>query len=184
MAKIVVGMTGASGSLYATRLMRHLKALNHTVEFVCTDAGKKVAYYEKSAECFDLADKVYSNEDYFAPIASGSYTYDGLVILPCSMGTLGKIASGVADNLLCRAADVRLKERRRLIIVPREMPFSGLHLQNMARLAEWGACILPACPHFYHHPQNIEDLVDTVLARVLDQLELEHSIGERWGENT
>jgi 4-hydroxy-3-polyprenylbenzoate decarboxylase len=177
-----VGVTGASGSIYAQRLIYWLKQLEYTVELVVTEAGKKVSLYEKCGEVLKLADKVYAIDDYFAPMASGSHRIAGMVVLPCSMGTLGKIANGIGDNLLCRAADVQLKEGRPLIIVPREMPFSLIHLDNMKKLVQAGGVILPANPHFYHHPQSIDDIVDTVVARILDHLGVEHKVGKRWGE--
>ncbi len=180
--KVVVGITGASGSIYAHRLIAHLKNLNCQVEVICTTSGEKVSHYEHETAGFDLCDKRYSIEDYFAPVASGSYTYDALVILPASMGTLGKIANGIADNLLCRAADVRIKEKGKCLIVPREMPLSPIHLENMLKLSRLGVTLIPASPHFYHHPKNINDLVDTVLARVLDHIGIPHQIGQRWGE--
>jgi 4-hydroxy-3-polyprenylbenzoate decarboxylase len=180
MSKIVIGITGSSGSIYGHRLILHLKQLQHEVYLICTEAGKKISEYEDCTFGFELADRIYSNNDLFAPLSSGSFQYDGMVIVPCSMGTLGKIASGIADNLLTRAADVNLKERKKLIIVPREFPLNIVHLKNMKILAEAGAVILPASPHFYHHPKSIENLIDTVLSRVLDHLNLVHSIGPRW----
>ena len=178
--RFVIGVTGASGAIYAHRLLTHLKALGQQVHLVVTDMGKRVCNYEGHGECLKLADKAYANDDFFAPIASGSYPHRGMVVIPCSMGTLGKIAHGIGDTLLTRAADVCLKEKRTLIVVPRETPMSGLHLQNQKMLSDYGAVILPACPSFYHKPQTIEDLVDTVLARVLDHLGLDHEVGKRW----
>jgi 4-hydroxy-3-polyprenylbenzoate decarboxylase len=183
MGRIVVGVTGASGAIYADRLLGHLKDLGQEVHLVLTDMGKKVCAYEGFPELAKRADKVYDNKDFFAPISSGSYLHDGMAVIPCSMGTLAKIAHGIGDSLLTRAADVCLKERRRLVIVPRETPMSALHLQNQKALAEWGSSIIPANPSFYHRPASIEELVDTVLARVLDHLGLtEHKVGTRWRE--
>jgi flavin prenyltransferase len=126
--------------------------------------------------------RVFGREEWFAPVASGSNPADAMVICPCTMGTLGAIAHGLADNLIERAADVMLKERRPLILVPRETPFSAIHLDNMLRLAHAGAVILPANPGFYHRPQSVEQVIDFVVARVLDHLGIEHQLMPRWGE--
>ena len=128
--------------------------------------------------------RVFGREEWFAPVASGSNPADAMVICPCSMGTLAAVACGLADNLIERAADVMLKERRPLVLVPRETPLSTLHLENMLRLAQAGAVILPANPGFYHHPSTVQDLVDFVVARVLDQLRVPHRLVRRWGEHT
>ena len=125
---------------------------------------------------------VYGREEWFAPVASGSNPPDAMVICPCTMGTLAAIAQGLASNLIERAADVALKEGRALVLVPRETPLSIIHLENMLRLARAGAVILPPNPGFYHHPQGIADLVDFVVARVLDQLKVPHALMSRWGE--
>lgn len=179
---IILGITGASGAIYAQRLLRHLHDLGREVHVVASESGRKVLHFEKCGEVLTEADAVYGNENLFAPIASGSFLHDGMVVIPCSMASLGKMAQGIGDNLLTRAADVCLKEKRRLIVVPREMPMHSVHLQNQKTLSELGAVILPANPSFYHHPKTIEDLVDTVLARVLDHLGLEHGISLRWPE--
>jgi len=125
---------------------------------------------------------VFGREEWFAPVASGSNPPDAMVVCPCSMGTLAAIAQGLADNLIERAADVVLKEGRKLVLVPRETPFSAIHLDNMLRLARAGAVILPPSPGFYHHPQTVADLVDFVVARVLDQLAVPHTLMQRWGQ--
>jgi flavin prenyltransferase len=178
----ILGVTGASGSIYALRLMRHLQALHCKVHVVASESGLQVLRFEGCKALLDEADKVYDNHNLFAPIASGSFRHAGMVVIPCSMASLGKMACGIGDNLLTRSADVCLKERRKLIVVPREMPMSGMHLRNQAALSDAGAVILPASPSFYHHPKTIDDLVDTVLARVLDHLGLEHAISTRWPE--
>lgn len=183
MGRYVIGVTGASGAIYADRLVRHLKAIGQEVHLVLTDMGKKVCAFEGHPDIAASADRVYDNGDFFAPIASGSYRHQGMVVIPCSMGTLGKIAHGTGDTLLTRAADVCLKEKRKLILVPRETPMSSLHLQNQKILSDMGAGIIPANPSFYHKPATIEDLVDTVLARVLDHLDLEHQVGKRWRDS-
>jgi 4-hydroxy-3-polyprenylbenzoate decarboxylase len=126
--------------------------------------------------------RVFGREEWFAPVASGSNPADAMVICPCSMGTLAAIACGLADNLIERAADVMMKEHRPLVLVPRETPLSAIHLENMLRLTHAGAVILPANPGFYHHPVKIEDLIDFVVARVLDQLSVPHQLIARWGE--
>lgn len=125
--------------------------------------------------------QVYGKEEWLAPVASGSYAPRALVICPCTSGTLASVAAGISRNLIERAADVVIKERRKLILVPREMPLSVVHLENMLRLARLGAVIMPPNPGFYHDPQTIDDLVDFVVARILDHLEVEHSLGPRWG---
>jgi len=124
---------------------------------------------------------VFGREDWMSPVASGSNPADAMAVCPCSMGTLGALAAGLADNLIERAADVMLKERRTLVLVPRETPLSAIHLENMLKLSRAGAVILPPSPGFYGHPRTIEDLVDFVVARVLDQLGVEHTLGPRWG---
>lgn len=124
----------------------------------------------------------YHPRDLFAPPASGSASYDAMAIVPCSMGTIGRIAAGAADDLITRAADVFLKERRKLILAPRETPLSQIHLENLARLSTAGALVLPCMPSFYGHPKTVDDLVDTVAGRILDHLDVEHDLGPRWGE--
>lgn len=126
--------------------------------------------------------RVFGREDWNAPVASGSNPADAMVVCPCSMGTLAAIAHGLSDNLIERAADVMLKEQRKLILVPREAPFSTLHLENMLKLSRMSAVILPANPGFYHRPENVEDIIDFVVARILDQLGVPHTLIARWGE--
>jgi 4-hydroxy-3-polyprenylbenzoate decarboxylase len=127
--------------------------------------------------------RVFGREDWFAPVASGSNPPDAMVVCPCTVGTLAAIAAGLSDTLIERAADVMLKEGRKLILVPRETPFSALHLENMLKLARSGAVILPANPGFYHRPKGVEDLVDFIVARILDQLGVQHELMRRWGED-
>jgi 4-hydroxy-3-polyprenylbenzoate decarboxylase len=178
--RFVVGVTGASGAIYAYRLISHLKDLGQEVHLVISEMGRKVIAYEGFPRLAEAADKVHDIGDMFAPIASGSWRHQGMVVVPCSMGTLAKAAHGIGDNLLTRAADVCLKERLKLILVPRETPMSSLHLQNQKILSDLGAVIIPANPSFYHKPASIDDLVDTVLSRVLDHLDLDHAVGQRW----
>ena len=183
MGRYVIGVTGASGAIYADRLLMHLKDLGHETHLVLTETAKKVTAFEGYPGMAVRADKVWDNQDFFAPFASGSFRHDGMAVIPCSMGSLAKIAHGMGDSLLTRAADVCLKERLRLVIVPRETPMSALHLRNQAALADLGAVILPANPAFYHKPAGLDDLADTVLARVLDHLGVqEHAVGKRWRE--
>lgn len=199
MKKIVVGITGASGSIYGLRLIEELLAADHQVSVLLTNAGRQVTAFEtglnladKAAECqvqlqeyFNCAARLqyYAIDDFFAPVASGSSAPDAVVICPCSMGTAGRIALGLSDNLLERAADVALKERRQLVLVPRETPFNQIHLKNLLRLAQAGAMILPAMPGFYHHPQTLDDLVAFVVGKVLDTLGIPHQLFKPWGAN-
>lgn len=179
----LLGITGASGAIYAARFLQHMTRLGHAVDVVISDAGQEVLAYEEQLDCLELAHRIFDKNDWFAPPASGSAKYQGMVILPCSMGTLAKVATGISDTLLTRAADVSLKEKRTLILVPREMPFNAIHLENLQRVERAGGLILPACPHFYRHPKSIDDLVDTVIAKVLDQLKIEHDLARPWGES-
>ncbi len=194
--KIVVAICGASGSIYGIRLLKALLKNPVNIYLIISSAGYKVLEHEtgykgKSFSSF-LKDKgiifnknahlnTYDQDDFFAPPASGSFRNDGLVIAPCSMKTLGAIAAGIADNLIHRAADVNLKEKRPLILLPRETPLNIIHLKNMYVAAKAGATIMPPSPSFYSNPQNISDLVDTVIARVLDHLKIEHDLVKEWG---
>jgi len=197
MKKIVVGITGASGSIYGLRLIAELLAAGHQVSVLLTNAGRQVTAFEtglkladRAAECqvqlqeyFNSATRLqyYAIDDFFAPVASGSSAPDAVVICPCSMGTAGRIAAGLSDNLLERAADVTLKERRQLVLVPRETPFNQIHLENLLRLAQAGGTILPAMPGFYHQPQTLDDLVTFVVGKVLDTLGIPHQLFKPWG---
>jgi 4-hydroxy-3-polyprenylbenzoate decarboxylase len=179
--KVVVGVTGASGVPYAHALLRNLEKAH--VDLVISEDAKKVIAHESDvplAAFEKLAEAAYRNDDVAAPPASGSYLFDAMVVVPCSMGTLGKIAMGISDNLITRAAAVCLKERRKLILVPRETPLAAIHLENMLRLTNQGVVILPAMPGFYHAPQSVDDLVDFVVGKVLDQLGIEHALFRRW----
>lgn len=180
--KLVVAITGASGALYAQRLIDHLGG--QEVHLVSSDYAKEVAALELDGGKFAVPDGAicYDNRSMRAPFASGSAQFDAMVVIPCSMGTLGRIASGTSDDTICRAADVFLKERRKLILVPRETPYNLIHVRNMARLLEAGADIIPATPSFYSRPQTVEQVVDTVVARVLDHLGIEHTLAKRWME--
>ncbi|MFO7577067.1 MAG: flavin prenyltransferase UbiX [Pelovirga sp.] len=198
MKHIVVGITGASGSIYGLRLVEELLHGGVRVSLVLTEAGRQVTSFETplqlppdQRECTAALQRYfnaaalfehYAINDFFAPVASGSSAPDAVVICPCSMGTAGRIAAGLSDNLLERVADVALKERRRLLLVPRETPFNTIHLENLLRLSRAGAQILPAMPGFYHQPQALADLVDFVVGKVLDSLGIEHRLFKRWGE--
>lgn len=180
MNRFIVGVTGASGAIYATRVAMHLKRLGHAVTAIVTAPGREVMEYEGELRFFDYCEKVCDVQDYFAECASGSADYAGMAVVPCSMGTLGRIASGTSDNLLIRTADVCLKERRKLVIVPREMPYNLIHIENMERVTRAGAVVIPASPQFYNKPSSIEELVDTVVAKVLKHLGVEDGIVPAW----
>jgi 4-hydroxy-3-polyprenylbenzoate decarboxylase len=195
--KIVIAICGASGVIYGIRLIAALMKMPITVYLMISKSGRAVMAHETGFK--DVSMELFLKEgnyqihesakihefdpdDFFAPFASGSFRHDGMVIAPCSMNTLAAIASGVTQNLIHRAADVCLKEKRPLIVMPRETPLSRIHLENMIRLADAGAIVLPAMPGFYHQPRSIEDLVDSVLSRVLDHLGFGNSLSRRWGE--
>lgn len=179
--EIVVGVTGASGAIYARRLLEVL-CKDAQVHIIISEVATRIAAHEGvSFEGFDAT--YHKNDKLFASIASGSHKYDGMVVIPCSSKTLAAIANGYTDNLITRTADVCLKERRKCILVTREMPLSKIHLKNMLAAEEAGAIIMPASPGFYHKPKTINDLVDMVVARVLDHLEIEHNLIQRWSGN-
>lgn len=199
MKTITLAFTGASGLPYGMRLLTCLLQGGHRVNLVYSQAAQIVASQEMDlvlpnrpqdaaralaaqlgAHAGEL--RVYGIQDWNAPMASGSNPGDAMVVCPCTMGTLGKIAAGIGDDLITRAADVMLKERRTLILAPREMPLSAIHLENMLRLAHAGAVIMPPNPGFYHHPASVQDMVDFVVARVLDHLGVAHTLMARWGE--
>lgn len=188
MKKYIVGITGASGSIYGIRLAEEILKAQNEVFVVITDNGQKVMKYEtgleidvflKRLECFGKVNLCDIN-DLFAPIASGSFKVEGMVIAPCSMSAIGRISNGISLNLLDRAADVCIKEKRKLIVVPREMPFSTVHLENMLKLSQSGAVILPASPGFYNKPESIDDMINFVVSRILDNLDIENNISKRW----
>jgi 4-hydroxy-3-polyprenylbenzoate decarboxylase len=188
-APVTLGITGASGAPYAVRLLRALNDSGTAVRLIISGYGLRLLAEETGIEGMDglraaTGDwsrvELYDSLDRGATPASGSAPSAGMVICPCSMGTLASIAAGTSRNLVERAADVALKERRPLILVPRETPLSLIHLENMTRLTRAGATIMPAAPGFYHRPRSIDDLVDFVAARVLDHLGVEHGLGARW----
>jgi 4-hydroxy-3-polyprenylbenzoate decarboxylase len=182
--KIVIGISGASGVVYGMRLLERLRAQPEVeIHLVLTRSGEKTLHLEMGLTAADarrLAHCSYAMEDIGARIASGSFRTDGMVVAPCSIHTMSAIASGVSDNLLVRAADIALKERRKLILMVRETPFHLGHLRSMAALAEMGAIIAPPIPGFYHHPQTVMDIVDHSVDRVLDLLGLPDERVRRW----
>lgn len=197
--RITLAYTGASGLPYGLRLLECLLRAGVHVALVYSAAAQVVAKQECEltlpaqpreaarilGERYGAGETqltVYGRDDWLAPMASGSNPGDGMAICPCTMGTLGAIAGGIADNLIERAADVMLKERRPLVLVPRETPLSAIHLENMLKLARAGAVILPPAPGFYTRPQTVDDLVDFVVARVLDHLGVRHGLVQRWGD--
>ena len=170
--RLIIAVTCASGAIYARNLFAKLKEMPFQIDrcgVVLSDYARQVWEYElENTDFLELPWKLYSNSDMFTPLASGSAGYKTMIIIPCSMGTLGRIASGLANDLITRAADVMLKERGRLIIVPRELPLNLIHINNMKTLTEAGAIICPASPSFYSKPESIDGLVNTVVDRVLD----------------
>ncbi|ARU58107.1 MAG: UbiX family flavin prenyltransferase [Pseudomonadales bacterium] len=197
---VTVAMTGASGAQYGLRLVECLLEEGHTVYFLISKAAQVVLSTETDLKMpgqaaameaflteYFASDpgqlRVFGKEDWMSPVASGSSSPSHMVICPCSTGTLSAIARGGCDNLIERAADVALKERRKLIIVPRETPYSAIHLENMLALTRMGAIVMPASPGFYHQPKSIDDLVDFIVARILDHLDVQQTLVSRWGES-
>lgn len=181
--EIVIGISGASGSAYGVRLLEILSETDIMTHLVMTTAAKQIIEIETDYELSyveGLADAVYDENDFTAPIASGSHRYDGMIVAPCSMKTLGEISGGMSDNLLGRVADVCLKERRKLILMPRETPLNQIHLENMLRLERAGGIILPACPGFYSRPKTIDDLVNSMAGRALDLMGIDNNVYKRW----
>lgn len=199
MGVYAIGIAGASGAPYARRVLEQMLLAGHDVKAVISDAGRKVLAVEDNlvltgnteadtpvllewarAEYAPGTFELYHHKDVAAPIASGSFVIDGMVVVPCSGGTLGRIANGISNGLLERAADVCLKERRRLVLVPRETPLSLIHLRNMTAVTEAGAMVLPASPGFYHNPKTIDDLVDMVAGRILAALGIQSPVMKPW----
>ncbi len=195
---ITLAITGASGAPYALRLLESLLAAKCTVHLLISSAAKVVfateedlqlpgrpdqikALFVEKFRCDEDLLHVYGKEEWFSPVASGSAAPKTMIVCPCSTGTLSSVAVGASDNLIERAADVVLKERGQLILVPREMPLSSIHLENMLKLSQMGATIMPAAPGFYHQPQSINDLVDFVVARILDHIGIDQTMMPRWG---
>lgn len=181
--RIIVGVSGASGAIYAYRLIQVLADSGIEVHFVASKAGLEVLEYECGLTMVQLAQmvhKIYDVNRIDSAIASGSFPCESMVIVPCSMKTLGSLANGIAGNLLTRAADVTLKEGRKLVLVTRETPVHAIHLENMLKLSHAGARIVPACPGFYHRPQTIEELVDMLVGKICDTLNVDNDLFERW----
>ncbi len=180
---IIVGITGASGVIYGIRLLKVLNELNIENSLIISDAAKTVINHETNERIEDiikLADNYYEFDDLTASINSGSFKFDGLVIVPCSMKTLSSIANGYASNTITRVADVSLKEKRKTIIVPRETPLRSIHLENMLSLSKEGAVILPAMPGFYSDNDTIDDQINFIVGKILDSLNIENNIYKRW----
>jgi 4-hydroxy-3-polyprenylbenzoate decarboxylase len=195
----VLGIAGASGAPYSRRVLEQILLAGHQVKVVITDAGRKVLEVEEDlvltgnteadtpavlewaqASSFATNFEMYHHKDVASPIASGSFAIDGMAVVPCSGGTMGRIANGISNGLLERAADVCMKERRKLVLVPREMPLSLIHLRNMTAATEAGAIILPASPGFYHKPTSVNDLIDMVAGRILASLGIESPVMKPW----
>ncbi|MBW7573826.1 UbiX family flavin prenyltransferase [Caproiciproducens faecalis] len=192
MKRIIVGITGASGSAYFLRVMETLAQQELEIHVIASEQGRKVLTYETGVileEQTQLWNKskadiiLEDNENLFSPVASGSYRCDAMAVLPCSMSTVAEIACGITKTLLTRAADVMIKERRKLVLVPRETPLSTLHLRRMTELSELGVTILPAMPGFYGHPQTLDEILGFVAGKVLDSLEIENNCYQRWEGN-
>jgi len=177
---LIVAITGCSGVVYGVRLLEACRELRIETDLIVSQAAEKILKLELDKDIRKLATRNYSPDDISAPLASGSVKMDGMVIAPCSMKTLGAIASGIADNLITRAADVTLKEGRPLVLVPRETPLSLIHLENMVKLKRAGATILPAMPAFYNKPEGIPALIDFIVGRILDVLGVEHKLYQGW----
>ncbi|MFD1124881.1 UbiX family flavin prenyltransferase [Lentilactobacillus raoultii] len=184
MKQLIIGITGASGTIYGIDLLKKLSQITEVeTHLIMSSWAKKNLELETDLTMADvkkLANHVYSANDQGAKIASGSFLSDGMVIVPASMKTVASVAYGLADNLIARAADVTIKEQRKLVIVPRETPLSVIHLENLTRLAKLGAQIIPPIPAFYHHPQTIQDLIDHQTMKVLDAFNISNDISSRW----
>lgn len=183
--RIVVGISGASGAVYGIALLKKLKEHGVETYLVLSHWARRIIELEtpySSAEVAGLADCSYHPDDMTAPLASGSFLHHGMVIVPCSMKTLAAVAHGYTVNLIERAADVTLKENRKLILMPRETPLSPIHLENMLKLASLGVIIMPPVPSFYHHPETLQDIVLQSVGRLMDLLGIENKLSKRWGD--
>lgn len=192
MNKYIVGMTGASGSIYGLRIIEALLKMNFQVHVILTKTAERVMVYELEKSIKELFDglnclpgilHIEDIENFFADISSGSYLTEGMLIAPCSMGTLGKISSGTGDNLLIRAADVCLKERRKLVIIPRETPLNTIHLENMLRISNAGGIIVPPVPAFYSKPKTINDIINQTVGRSLHLAGVENKLYTQWSHD-
>lgn len=184
--KILVGITGATGICYGARLLEVLKETEHRTALIMSPWAEKNVTFETNMmvdEVKALADTVYDYDDLSAPVASGSYGIDAVIIAPCSMKTLSAVAGGYSDNLIVRSADVALKERRPLLLMIRETPLNAIHLRNMLTVTEAGGILVPPMPAFYHQPQAIEDIIDQSVGKLLDLLKISHHLYRRWGSD-
>ena len=185
--RLVVAITGASGVIYGIRTLEVLKKLEVETHLIMSEWGAKNVKIEtdRTADYIrSLATKCYEDDNMAAAVSSGSFKTDGMAVIPCSMKTLASIANGFDDSLVSRAAGVCIKEHRKLVLVPRETPLSKIHIGNMGRVADAGAVILPAMPGFYHRPKTMDDLIDHVVGKVLDQFDIDHGLFKRWGGQT
>ncbi len=199
MDSITLAMTGASGAPYTLRLFEELLKADKHVQFICSQPGQIVMSMESSLnlspkpqkahsqlcsffDCLPEQISVYAKDQWTAPVASGSSVADAMVICPCSMGSLASIAQGISNNLIHRAADVIIKEKKQLILVPRETPLSSIHLENMLKLSNFGVSILPPSPAFYQGVESLSDLIDFIVSRILDQLQISNNLSPRWAE--
>jgi 4-hydroxy-3-polyprenylbenzoate decarboxylase len=183
--RIIIGITGASGVIYGIEILKELTKKDLEIHLIISEPGKKNIIIETDYSIGDvesMADKVYDNDDLEAPPASGSFLTNGMIVAPCTINTLSGIANSYSDNLLIRAADVTLKEKRKLVLLVRETPLHKGHLKLMSMAADMGAYILPPMPSFYHRPKTIEDIIRPTIGKVFDYFEIEHHLYERWGE--
>ncbi len=184
--KIAVGISGASGSVYAKKLIEYLSVENDLFISI-TQNAKEIFLYETGIDFYSFIKKfdvkLFDENDMFAPISSGSFTLDGCVVVPCSMKTLASIANGYSDTLVSRCADVSIKQKRKLIVVPRETPLSAIHLENMLKLSRLNVSVVVPSVGFYSKPKTVNDCVDFVVGKILDELKIEHNLYTRWGEN-
>ena len=181
--RLVIAVTGASGTIYLQRLLHHLGGKGHDLHLVMSAYAKQVIHQEVGELKIPAGTQLHQEKSMSAPFASGSTLFDAMIVVPCSMGTVGRIAAGTSDSLIIRAADVFLKERRKLILVVRETPWNLIQARNVVTVMEAGATMLPAMPSFYSNPKNFDELADTVVYRILDQIGIEAPNACRWGEN-
>lgn len=185
--RLIIAVTGASGVIYSQRLLEVLKEKQVEVHLIISQASEKIIEYELETTheaLKHLVKETYAEDDFFSPLASGSFFTDGMIVIPCSTKTMAGIAHGYSENLILRAADVTLKEGRQLILVPRETPVNAIHLRNQLELVRQGVVILPAMPAFYHHPKKIADLVDFIVGKILDVMGIPHTLFVRWSKQS
>ncbi|MBP2172192.1 UbiX family flavin prenyltransferase [Methanococcus voltae] len=184
--EIVVCVTGASGAIYAKRLLEELKKDESVItSLVVSKMGISTIKYELNMDIHDfykLADNVYNEDDFYAPIASGSHKFDSAVVVPCSMKSVSAVANGYADNLIARVCDICLKEHRKLVLITRETPLNAIHLENMTKLAKLGVVIMPPVPAFYSFPKTVDDIIYFTVGRILDNLRIKNNLVKRWGD--